>query len=74
MKGVRIVAMLLVLAGTLGLVNGQFSYRTNSQDATVGSIAFSARERQTVNVPVWAGLGAVIVGAALLLARKKEGA
>lgn len=72
MSGLKIGAILLIIAGTLGLVFGQFSYNKSTESTTIGPIGFSVRERQTVNVPVWAGVGAIVVGSLLLLARPKR--
>jgi hypothetical protein len=33
----------------------------------MGPIEMSVKERETINVPVWAGVGAIAIGAALLL-------
>jgi len=71
-SGLRIGAILLIIAGTLGLVYGQFSYDKETQNTSLGPIGFSVRVRQTVNVPVWAGVGAIVAGTLVLLARGKR--
>lgn len=67
MSGVKIAAILLIVAGILGLVYGGFSYTKGSHDAKVGPIELSVKDRQRVNVPVWAGVGAIVAGGALLV-------
>lgn len=62
-----IVAVVLIVAGILGLVYGQFSYTKESQAATLGPIELTVNEKQTVNIPTWAGGGAIVVGAGMLL-------
>jgi len=57
----------LILSGALGLAYGSFSWTKETHEAKVGPIELSLSEQQTVNVPVWAGLGAIVVGGALLL-------
>ena len=68
MSSTKIIAIVLILAGVLGLAYGQFSYTKETHDAKVGPIEFSVKDKETVNVPVWAGVGAIVIGAGLLLA------
>ena len=68
MSSTRIIAIVLILAGVLGLVYGKFSYTKETHDAKVGPIELSVKDKETVNVPVWAGVGAIVIGAGLLLA------
>lgn len=67
MNASRIAAIVLIVAGVLGLAYGGFSYTKQTHDISVGPIEMSVKEKQTVNVPVWAGIGAIAIGAALLL-------
>jgi hypothetical protein len=67
----RIVAIALIVLGILGVVYGKFSYTRETHDAKLGSLELSVKEKQTVNVPAWAGVAAIAAGAALLLARPK---
>jgi hypothetical protein len=55
------------VAGVLGLVYGGFSCTQNMQKAKIGPIELSVSEKQTVNMPVWAGVAAIFAGGALLL-------
>ncbi len=66
MNAIRIVAIVLIAAGALALIYGSFSYTKDSHDLKLGPIELSVKEKQTVNVPVWAGVAAIVVGAALL--------
>ena len=72
MSAVKIVGIVLIVAGILGLVYGKFSYTKETHDVKLGEIELSIKDKQTVNVPVWAGVGAIVVGALLLLARTKS--
>jgi LPXTG-motif cell wall-anchored protein len=73
MSAVKIVAVVLVVAGILGLVYGTFSYTKETHDVKLGPLELSVKEKQTVNVPIWAGVGAIVAGGGLLLlARKKN--
>jgi hypothetical protein len=61
------MAIVLMAAGTLGLVYGSFSYTKETHEAKLGPIDLSIQEKQRVNIPVWAGVGAIAIGGALLL-------
>lgn len=67
MNTVKITAIVLIVAGVLGLAYGSFSYTKQTHDVKIGPIEMSVQEKETVNVPVWAGVGAIAIGAALLL-------
>lgn len=67
MNAARIAAIVLLAAGTLGLVYGSFNYTKESHEAKLGPIEFSVQEKETVNIPTWAGVGAIAIGGLLLL-------
>ena len=67
MSPIRIVAILLIAAGTLGLVYGGFSYTKDSHDLKLGPVELSVKEKKSVNVPMWAGVGAIVLGGLLLV-------
>jgi hypothetical protein len=64
-------AILLILAGALALAYGGFSYTKETHKADVGPIHLSVDEKQRVSVPVWAGVGAIVLGGLLLAVRKR---
>jgi len=72
MSGVKIGGILLIVAGVIGLAYGTFGYSRETHHASMGPMDISVSEQRTVNVPVWAGVGAIVVGAVLLLAGKKS--
>lgn len=72
MNGVKIAASVLIVAGVLGLVYGSFSFTKETHEAKLGPIELSVKEKQTVNVPVWGGVGAIAVGGLLLLFGSKR--
>ena len=72
MSAIKIAAIVLIVAGILGLVYGGFSYTKETHEAKIGSLELSLKDKQTVNVPVWAGVGAIVVGGILLLVPKKS--
>lgn len=70
MDTVRILAIVLIVAGALGLIYGGFTYTKDSQQAKIGPLELTVKDTETVNVPVWAGVGALVVGGILLFVRK----
>jgi hypothetical protein len=70
MNATRIIAIALIAGGALALVYGGFSYTKDTTAVKLGPIELSVQERKTVNVPVWAGLGAILVGGLLLVLGK----
>jgi TRAP-type C4-dicarboxylate transport system permease small subunit len=72
MNTVKIWAMVLIVAGGLGLAYGSFSYTKETHKATLGPIELSVKDKETVNVPAWAGVGAIVIGGLLLLFASKK--
>lgn len=66
------MGILLIVAGVLGLVYENFSYTKETHQAKLGPLEFSVAERETVNVPQWLAIGAIIAGAAVLVWRQKS--
>jgi NADH:ubiquinone oxidoreductase subunit 5 (subunit L)/multisubunit Na+/H+ antiporter MnhA subunit len=63
----KIVAILLIVAGLLGLIYQQFSFTKETHQAKIGPLELSVKEKETVNVPLWLSLGAVGVGVVILV-------
>jgi len=72
MTGTRLLAVILIVAGVLGLAYGSFTYTENTHSTQVGPINLSIKDKKTVNVPIWAGGGLVVAGVVLLLMRGKN--
>lgn len=70
MNGVKILAIVLIVAGSLGLLYGGFTYTKDTHEAKLGPIVLSVKDTKTVNVPIWAGVGALVAGLGLLFIRK----
>jgi hypothetical protein len=68
MSALRVLAVVLIVVGILGLAYGSFSYTKESHDAKLGPLELSLKEKETVNVPVWVGVAAIVAGAVLLVA------
>jgi TRAP-type C4-dicarboxylate transport system permease small subunit len=73
MNSIKLVAVVLIVAGVLALAYGGFSYTKDTTVVKLGPIEISAKEKETVNVPIWAGIGAIVIGGALLLFGSKKG-
>jgi hypothetical protein len=67
MNAIKGIAFALILAGALSLMYGGFSYTKESHEARLGPIELSVTDRERVNIPVWAGVGAILIGGALLV-------
>ena len=72
MNATRIIAIVLIVAGVLGLAYGNFSYTKETHTTKLGPIELSVKDKQTVNVPAWAGVGAIVIGGVLLLLGSKK--
>ncbi len=72
MNGLKIVAIVLLVAGALALAYGGFTYTKKTHKTELGPISFAVKEKETVNVPVWAGVASIVVGGVLLFARAKK--
>lgn len=63
----RLIAMALIVAGGLGLLYGGFSYTKDTSAVKVGPLELSVHEKETINIPLWAGVGAIVAGGLLLV-------
>ena len=73
MNALRIAAILLIIAGVLGLAYGGFSYTRETHRTRLGPLELSVSEKETVNIPLWAGVGAIVIGGVLLVAGRGKG-
>jgi len=71
MNAQKIIAIILLVAGALGLAYGGFSYTKETHQADLGPIQLSFDEKERVNVPVWAGIGMLAIGGVLLVTTRK---
>lgn len=70
MDAIKMLAIALIVAGGLALAYGGFTYTKETHEAKLGPIELSVKDTETVNIPVWAGVGAIVAGAILLFGRK----
>ena len=67
MNAARLIGIVLLIAGALALAYGGFSYTKDTTAVKLGPVELSVKERETVNIPVWAGIGAMVAGGLLVL-------
>lgn len=72
MNAVKIAAIILIAAGILGLAYGGFTYTKGTHEAKLGPLELSVKDKETVNVPVWVGVGAIVAGGVLLVVGAKK--
>lgn len=72
MSGLRIVALILIVAGIAGLAYGQFSYTEATHELNVGPFDLAVKEKKTVNVPMWGGVAAIVAGVLMLIVPQRK--
>jgi hypothetical protein len=73
MNSAKLVGIILIAAGAIALVYGSFSYTKETEAVKLGPLELTVKEKETVNVPVWAGVGAIVIGGLLLVMGGKKG-
>lgn len=72
MNPVKLAAIVLLVAGVLALAYGGFSYTKDTTAVKLGPIEMTVKEKKTVNIPMWAGIGAIVLGGLLLVGGNKR--
>jgi hypothetical protein len=72
MNAVKIVGVILILAGTLALVYRTFSYTKETHEAKIGPLELQLKEKETFNIPTWAGVASIVIGGILLIVPLKK--
>jgi hypothetical protein len=72
MNNMKIVAIVLMAAGILGLAYGGFTFTEDTHEANIGSLSLSIDEKRHVNIPVWAGVGMLLVGGLMFANGRKR--
>lgn len=67
MNAMKMLGIALIAGGILALVYGGFTYTKETHEAKIGALVLSITDKETVNVPVWAGVGAIVIGGLLLV-------
>jgi len=71
MKAKQLVAIVLIVAGTLGLIYRGFNYTRETHETKVGSFELSISRRTRIDVPMWASVGLIVVGVGILVLRSE---
>ena len=72
MTPAKIAAIVLIVLGIAGLAWGGFSFTKETHKAEIGPLKFSVQEKERVNIPQWAGIGAIVAGVVLLVVGGKK--
>jgi hypothetical protein len=72
MNNIKLLAIVLLAAGTLSLIYGGFTYTKNVEEVDLGIVSFEVAEKERVNLPVWLGVGLIVVGGGLLVGVPKK--
>ncbi len=72
MSPMKIVGAVLIVAGVLALAYGGFSFTKETHKAEIGPLKLSVKEKENVNVPQWAGIGAIVLGVIFLVLPSKK--
>ena len=68
----RMLGIALIVLGALGLIYDRFSYTKERHKADIGPISISVDEKETVRIPMWGGIAAIVVGIGLVLVPGKR--
>ena len=72
MNGIRMTGLALIVAGALALLYGGFSYTKEETAAKLGPIELKVESKKNVNIPVWAGVAAVVAGGLVLVGASRK--
>jgi hypothetical protein len=72
MASMKMLAILLIVGGAAGLAYGGFSYTKETHAAQIGNMELTVKDQRWATVPVWMGVTAIAIGAAMLLVPAKR--
>lgn len=72
MNSIKIIGVVLIVAGLLGVSLGGFSFKKETHKASLGPINLSVAEEKNVDIPLWASIAAIVAGAAVLVVGSKR--
>jgi hypothetical protein len=73
MNALRITGAVLIVLGLAGFLTGGFSFTKDKTEAKLGPLQLTVKEKQDVNIPQWLSLGALALGAVVLVAGLRKG-
>jgi hypothetical protein len=71
MSATKMLGIILLIAGLVGLFYGHFEYTKETHEGQFGPFKFSVAEKQTAVIPSWASIAVIAVGVVLLVAGRK---
>ena len=71
MGGVKILGIVFLVGGILGLLYGHFDYTKETHQGTIGPFKFSVTEKETTIIPSWASIAVIVAGVVLLVVNRK---
>ncbi|MFZ3084391.1 hypothetical protein [Rhodoferax ferrireducens] len=71
MNPTKMIGIILIAAGCLGLAFGGFTYTKETTGMKLGPLELKVQEKQTVNVPLIVSAGGIILGVFLLVVGRK---
>ena len=66
MNPTKLIGIILIVVGALGLIYGGFSYTQDNTAVKIGPLELTVEEKKSINIPLWAGIGALVVGVVLV--------
>jgi len=72
LNGIKILGIIVIIAGIVGLAVGSFTFTKETHDAELGPIEISVKDKERVNIPIWAGVVAIVAGGLLLVVPMKK--
>ena len=67
MNAAKITGIILIVVGLAGFLTGGFSFTKDTTTAKIGPIELKVQEKESVNIPQWLSLGALALGAVVLV-------
>jgi uncharacterized membrane protein len=67
MSLLKVIAIILIIGGILGLAYGSFTYPKETHEAKIGPVEVKVNENKTVNIPVWVGVSSIVLGGVLFM-------
>jgi hypothetical protein len=69
----KMLGIVLIVGGILALAYGGFTYTKETHETKIGPVTLSVSDKETVNVPIWVGVGAVVIGGLILVLGNRKG-
>jgi hypothetical protein len=71
MSGTKLIGVVLLVLGLLGLIYGHFEYTKETHEGQIGPFKFSVAEKETKVIPSWASIAVIVAGVVLLVVDRK---